>query len=223
MTAQVEVAPHVQIAIEEQLVKSRHRVRAYGEVLTPRHMVHRMLDLVRDELEIGEEFVDRTFLEPAAGDGNFLIAILQRKLAAIEKRYPPEEWHAASLFALASIYGIELLEDNHGDAKAAMLATFVRFHEIHGVPCGLRTNLRRSAEFLIAANVIRGNTLTGRDWRGDEIEFSWWHRVEGAPGMVRREPFSFSSLREGAIDFNVYRDYEPCRIDKVHELGGWRG
>ena len=94
-------------------MKSRHRVKTYGEVLTPRHMVDRMLDLVQKDLEC----VDKTLLEPAAGDGNFLVAILQRKLEAIERSYPDEEWPEASLFALASIYGIELLEDNHEDAK----------------------------------------------------------------------------------------------------------
>lgn len=69
MTAQVATAPDVQAKVEEQLVKSRHRVKTYGEVLTPRHMVDRMLDLVQKDLEC----VDKTFLEPAAGDGNFLV------------------------------------------------------------------------------------------------------------------------------------------------------
>lgn len=61
--------------VDEQVVKSRHRVKTYGEVFTPRHMVDRMLDLVSEELETGPGFVDKTFLEPAAGDGNFLVAI----------------------------------------------------------------------------------------------------------------------------------------------------
>ena len=56
----------------EVLVKSRERVKAYGEVFTPASMVNRMLDLVRPELETGPGFVDKTFFEPAAGDGNFL-------------------------------------------------------------------------------------------------------------------------------------------------------
>jgi hypothetical protein len=220
MTAQIAVAPDVQTTVEEQLVKSRHRVKTYGEVLTPRHMVDRMLHLVSDDLENGHGFVDKTFLEPAAGDGSFLVAILQRKLRAIEKNYAYEEWPETSLFALASIYGIELLEDNHEDAKAAMLATFVRFHEEREVPCGPSTNLRRAAAFLIVTNIIRGNTLTGLDWRGKEIRFSWWNRVEEAPRMVEREPFTFSSLRNGALDLTLYENYEPCRIDKVHEQGG---
>ena len=51
--------------IEERIVKSRHRVRAYGEVFTPRHMVDQMLDLVSHDLEDGHGFIDKTFLDLA--------------------------------------------------------------------------------------------------------------------------------------------------------------
>lgn len=219
MTAQAATAQDVQGTAEEQLVRSRHRVRTYGEVLTPRRMVDQMLDLVREDLESGPGFVNKTFLEPAAGDGSFLVAILQRKLAAIEKTHPREVWRETSLFALASIYGIELLEDNHQDAKEALLDVFVRFHGERGVPCGPKTTLRRSAAFLIDANIVRGNTLTGLDWRGTEIQFSWWHRVPGSTVTVQRESFTFASLRDNALDFSAHSKYEPCLIDKVHEQG----
>ena len=210
--------------IEDLVVKSRHRVKAYGEVFTPRHMVNRMLDLVREELEAGPGFVDKTFLEPAAGHGNFLVAILHRKLRAIEKRYPPESWRDESLFGLASIYGIELLDDNHLDAKEAMLSEFVRFHTTHKVECGPGTDLRRAATHLIDTNIMRGDTLTGLDWRGQEIQFSWWSRVPDMPGMVQREPFTLDSLRrDNNFDFTVYASYEVCRIDQVHEERGSHG
>ena len=202
---------------EDQVVKSRHRVKAYGEVLTPRHMVDRMLDLVRTELETGADFVDKTFLEPAAGDGNFLVAILRRKLRAIEKRYQSEEWPRESLHALASIYGIELLEDNHREAIAIMLAEFLGFQQAHDIPCGPGTNLQRAATFLINTNIVRGNTLTAQTPEGEDIMFSWWNRIAGTPGMVQREPFTLTSLRDANFDFTVYASYEPCMIDEVHE------
>lgn len=203
---------------KELVVRSRHRVRTYGEVFTPRHMVDRMLDLVQGELETAPDFVDKTFLEPAAGDGNFLVAILRRKLRAIEKQYPVESWPRESLFALASIYGIELLEDNHEDAKAIMLAQFHDFHETHGAPCGPATDLHRAAAFLIETNIVRGNTLTGLTPAGEAIQLSWWHRIDGKPGDVRRDPFTLASLRDDAgFDFMVYDRYQACRIEKVHE------
>ncbi len=206
-----------QTIVEEQVVKSRHRIKTYGEVFTPRHMVNRMLDLVREELEADPHFVDKTFLEPAAGHGNFLVAILHRKLSAIEKRYQPEVWPDESLFAVASIYGIELLEDNHRDAKEAMLAEFLHFHASHEVPCGPRTDLRRAATYLIDTNIVRGDTLTGLNWRGEQIQFSWWNRVN-IPGMVHRDPFRLASLRDDSmLDFTVHDAYAVCRIDQVHE------
>lgn len=201
----------------EQLLKSRHRVKSYGEVFTPRHMVNQMLDLVSD-LETSPDFVDKTFLEPAAGGGNFLVAILQRKFRTIEALLEPDAWPEESLFALASIYGVELLEDNHQDAKDAMLTAFLNFHTAHSVPCDPESDLRRAATFLVDTNIVRGNTLTGLDWRDEQIEFSWWHRVPDVPNMVHREPFTFASLRAaGMFDFTVYDTYTPCRIDQVHQ------
>jgi hypothetical protein len=207
-----------QTIIEEQVVRPRHRVKTYGEVFTPRHMVDRMLDLVGEELESGPDFVDKTFLEPAAGHGNFLVAILSRKLHAIEKRYPAESWPIESLFALASIYGIELLEDNLQDAKAVMLAAFHGFHQAHGTPCGPAADLHQAAAFLIEANIVRGNTLTGQTPNGTDIQLSWWHRFERKPGQVQRDPFTLASLRDDAgFDFTVYDSYQACPIEKVHE------
>jgi hypothetical protein len=206
---------------EERLIKSRHRVKAHGEVFTPRHMVNQMLDLVRPELETGPNFVDKTFFEPAAGDGNFVIAILQRKLHAIEKRYQQSVWPVESLFALASVYAVELLEDNHEAAQRALLAEFIAFHQRAGITCGPRTNLYRSAATLVTRNVICGNTLTGLDVNGEEIQFSWWHRVLNEPGMVRRVSFTLAALRRsasaGALDFTTYENYAVCRIDHVHK------
>lgn len=214
-------ASHVttpEITVEERLVKSRQRVKAHGEVFTPRHMVEQMLDLVSDDLEAGPGFVDKTFLEPAAGGGNFLVAILRRKLQAIEDHYPAELWSQESLFAVASIYGIELLEDNHQDARDVMLAEFLRFHTSHRSPCHQRTHLYRAAKYLIDRNIVRGNTLTSSDWRGEPIEFSWWNRIvaDGAT-LVQREPFTLESLRgDGLLDFTERKRYRPCHIQHVH-------
>lgn len=204
--------------IDHLSVKSRHRVKTYGEVFTPRSMVDQMLSLVSDDLECGEGFVDKTFLEPAAGDGNFLVAILQRKLAAIEERFDSSIWSRESLFALASIYAIELLEDNHRDAQSALVNEFVTFHESHGTRCSPRTDLYRAAVFIVETNIVRGDTLTGRTPKGQEIEFSWWIRQIDDPPMVKREPFTFNSLREpDAFDFAVYDRFEPCAVHHVHK------
>lgn len=204
----------------EVIVKSRARIKAYGEVFTPLHMVNRMLDLVKSELETGPGFVDKTFFEPAAGDGNFLTAILKRKLAAIEKSYPTAVRPEESLFALASIYGVELLEDNHQAARAAMLGEFVKFHERNDIECSPSTDFFRAANHLVSANILQGNTLTGLDSKGNPVTFSWWHRVPDEPAIVQREVFTLASLRrenEGTLNFDVHPIYAPSRIDHVHK------
>lgn len=200
------------------LIKSRERVKAHGEVFTPRHMVDRMLDLVEDDLATGPDFIDKTFLEPAAGDGNFLVAILQRKLAAVTAHCPASSWPYESLFALASIYGVELLEDNYEMAKESMLAEFERFHEARETAYVPRSLLTSAAAFIIGTNIVQGNTLTGLDSCGNDITFSWWNRIPDTVGMVQREPFTLRSLRGGnTFDFNIHESYAACRVDRVHE------
>ena len=100
----------------EQQVKSRQRVSDHGEVFTAEREVNAMLDLVKQETER----VDSRFLEPACGDGNFVVEILRRKLAAAKKRATPPkrqtvvplEFEKQSVIAVASIYGVDLLQDN---------------------------------------------------------------------------------------------------------------
>jgi len=72
--------------VEGTQVKSRQRVSDHGEVYTNPREVNAMLDLVKHETER----IDSRFLEPACGHGNFLTAILERKLDVVEKTYGKE-------------------------------------------------------------------------------------------------------------------------------------
>lgn len=83
--------------MEEKLIKSKHRVQKHGEVFTPAWMVQKMLDT--PGVKEACENVSATFLEPAAGDGNFLLAILERKLQAVIDQYDERNWKTKSLFA----------------------------------------------------------------------------------------------------------------------------
>src|SRR3954451_14772103 len=98
------------------LMKSKQRVSEHGEVFTPAWLVEAMLDLVKAE----SERIDSRVLEPACGSGNFLLQVLQRKLAAVERRFGKsnfEKRHFA-LFAVMCTYGIELLDDNIAQCRA---------------------------------------------------------------------------------------------------------
>lgn len=89
-------------------IKSRQRVADHGEVFTNLREVNAMLDLVRDE----SFRLDSRFLEPACGDGNFLIEILRRKLSLLKDIKSQTEWEFQSLIAVGSCYGIDILPDN---------------------------------------------------------------------------------------------------------------
>lgn len=109
--------------MEEKLIKSKHRVQKHGEVFTPAWMVQKMLDT--PGVKEACENVSATFLEPAAGDGNFLLAILERKLQAVIDQYDERNWKTKSLIALSSIYGIEFLEDNLEVARSRMFLYYL--------------------------------------------------------------------------------------------------
>ena len=91
-------------------IKSKQRVADHGEVFTREQEVNAMLDLVKNETLR----IESRFLEPACGDGNFLIQILKRKLDVVAKNYrtSQREYEFYAVLALCSIYGVELLEDN---------------------------------------------------------------------------------------------------------------
>ena len=55
----------------QSLIKSKKRVQNYGEVFTSKKEIENMIELFKTELVRPES----RFLEPACGDGNFLVEI----------------------------------------------------------------------------------------------------------------------------------------------------
>lgn len=81
-----------------RLIKSNKRVKQFGEVFTPPELVSKMLDKLPAEMWLP----GKTFLEPACGNGNFLVQVLERKLAAGHDVYD----------AVSTIYAIDIQQDN---------------------------------------------------------------------------------------------------------------
>src|SRR3954469_20569396 len=110
------------------LIKSKKRVADHGEVFTPPWLVEAMLDLVQGETER----IDSRFLEPACGSGNFLVRILQRKLAAVEQKYGESEFEKRhyAILAVTCLYGIELLADNVAECRANVLKVLTDYLKI---------------------------------------------------------------------------------------------
>ena len=191
--------------MKENLIKSKHRVQKHGEVFTPSWMVQKMLDI--PGVKEACENVSTTFLEPAAGDGNFLLAILERKLDAVTRKYDKKNWKTKSLIALSSIYGIEYLRDNLSLAQSRMFVYYLNWYEKNfGVRPTSRNDIYKSAYYLIHKNIVRGDTLTQKNpVTGTEIWFNEWQIVKGHPSTVRRIPFALSELlgKNATDDGNV--------------------
>jgi len=208
--------------VTEKIIKSKHRVQKHGEVFTPSWMVQKMLDT--PGIREATEDIYATFLEPSAGDGNFLEAILERKLSAVTRNYDNKNWKTKSLFALSSIYGIEYLEDNLEVARARMFLHYLDWtEEAFGERLSSRSDLYKSARYLITKNIVRGNTLTKRHPDTDEpIMFNEWKRIKGYPSLVEKVPFAFAELfGEDIVDNGKMQSKEirQVRIKKVYTLG----
>lgn len=180
--------------MEESLIKSKQRVQKHGEVFTPAWMVQKMLDT--PGVKEACESVYKTFLEPSAGDGNFLQAILERKLEAVVRQYDKRNWKTKSLVALSSIYGIEFLEDNLEVARSRMFLYYLDWYEkTFSVKLTSKSDIYKSAHYLIHKNIVRGNTLTQQHpVTGEPIRFNEWQMVKGHPSLVRKIPFALSEL-----------------------------
>ena len=171
--------------MKENLIKSKKRVQKHGEVFTPSWMVQKMLDT--PGIKEACENISATFLEPSAGDGNFFQAILERKLSAVIMQYDERSWKTKSLIALSSIYGIEFLEDNLEVARSRMFLYYLDWYEqIFSTKLTSRSDIYKSAYYLIHKNIVRGNTLTQRHPVTDEPTwFNEWQLFKGHSSLVR--------------------------------------
>lgn len=167
------------------LIKSKQRVADHGEVFTPPWLVEKMLDLVKDETAR----IDSRFLEPACGSGNFLVPVLQRKLAAVQAKYGRnafERRHFA-LLALMCIYGIELLPDNIAECRANLLEVFAEYLSLSE-----EDDLYQAASYVLELNLVHGDAMTMRDPKGGPITVVEWGYL--GKGKFQRRDFRLDEM-----------------------------
>jgi hypothetical protein len=203
------------------LIKSKERVSDHGEVFTPPWLVEKMLDLVKGETER----IDARFLEPACGSGNFLVPILQRKLAAVEMKFGKSDFERQhyALFGLMCCYGIELLPDNITECRANMLEVFASYLRV-----GQHDDVYRAASFVLSLNLVHGDAMTMRDTHNAPISVVEWgylgkgkfqrrdFRLDVLTGMssFSAEDSLFSSLGKHEI-FTPTSTYPPVSLSEL--------
>lgn len=123
-------------------IKSKERVKKLGEVFTNDREIEAMLSLLPEEVFINPL---KTFLEPSCGTGNFLVAILKRKLA-----HNHDELSA--LKALSAIYGVDISLENVEESRNRMLAEVLPY---------LPATAHQQALELVTTNIVHGDFLKG--------------------------------------------------------------
>ncbi|HHK41560.1 MAG TPA: SAM-dependent DNA methyltransferase [Planctomycetaceae bacterium] len=206
-------------------VKSKQRVADFGEVFTPGWMVEAMLDLVKGETER----IDSRFLEPACGSGNFLVPILQRKLAVVEMKYGRSEFERRhfALLALMCVYGIELLADNIAECRSNLLRVFVDYLDVEP-----SDEIHRAAVYVVSQNLVHGDALSMRTCDDEPITFAEWGYL--GKGKYQRRDFHLGALAQSAAysaegslyahlaDHEVFRpvkEYPPMTVRQLAALG----
>lgn len=171
------------------LVKSAQRVADHGEVFTPDWLVEAMLDLVKDETER----IDSRFLEPACGSGNFLVQVLQRKLAAVELKYSKSEFERRhyALFGLMCIYGIELLPDNIKECRENLLEIFAEYLSLE-----VSDDLYSAAFYVLSQNLVHGDATKMLTNKGEPLNFAEWGYL--SRGKFQRRDFYLGNLTQAA-------------------------
>lgn len=91
---------------QDILEKRKLRRKQTAEDFTPLHLVNQMLDKLHSNWSAEENYLD-----PACGDGNFLVEVLKRKLQSGQDE----------LLALGQVWGVELMEDNVELCKMRLL------------------------------------------------------------------------------------------------------
>lgn len=129
-------------------IKTKKRVKDFGEVFTNEREIKAMCDLIPTEIWTN---IESTFLEPSCGTGNFLIEILNRKLQYCTSA-------SDELKAYNSIFGIDIQNDNVEECKGRLLS-------LH------KYNPTKEIINILNRNIACGDFLTKLDNNGKPIWF----------------------------------------------------
>lgn len=154
-------------------IVSKERVKEFGEVFTPDTIVNNMMDLVDGRLNSScsdKDYISKVVLEPACGDGQFLVRILYRKLERV-KMLPVNERQLHLVKALCSTIGVDIQKDNVEKSRKR-LYEIATGKAVETFDLGEKTNIiqidlgieytdRLDAiiNYILERNIICGNTL----------------------------------------------------------------
>lgn len=197
----------------DKQIKSRERVASHGEVFTADKEVRAMCDLVNDEAVD----LNAKILEPACGEGNFLLEILQRRLNALAVD-GANNFELNSLIALSNLYGIDILPDNVKACREKLFKLWREFYIEFNNDEDAQDWLKDLVNEILEKNIICGDALTCSlvDGQGG-IKFTKWTIGE----EVITQEYKLEDLMQEQDDKNCLFPFEPQPVKKsVRKLSG---
>ncbi len=221
--------------VNENIIKSKKRVQNHGEVFTPRRIVKKMLDL--PQIREACQNLTSTFLEPGAGEGAFLVEVLNRKMKMVAKNYGDDltRFENYSLLALSTLYGVELLEDNAQRCAMNMYQVYYEAYQEQVIKhnAKMANKVLDSAKLIISNNIAQGNFLTKLSANGNPIVFSEWqpinlrkstkiikvqrteYTIEDIINRVNRESTESSTHSVKVDQLNLFDFFEDDKVDET--------
>ncbi len=147
--------------MENKQIKSRDRVKDLAEVYTNEREVNAMLDLLPNNISYD---ISARYLEPACGNGNFLVKILKRKIQTVSEQYTDlKKFEFYSLKALSSMYGIDICPENVEETKNRLLSQLLGYFSLHRNSDLRKPSYINSIKYILNKNIVCGNTLQDQE------------------------------------------------------------
>lgn len=209
-------------------IVSKERVKEFGEVFTPDTIVNNMMDLVDSKLNpkcSDKEYISTVILEPACGDGQFLVRILYRKLERVRK-LPIEERELHLIKSLCSTLGVDIQRDNvensrkrlHAIVTGKAVETFDLNNQMQTiqVDLGIEYTERLVAiiDYILERNIICGNTLdenepvilTDYKFNGDKVSMTECPLIDLTMELNKFPEVHYMELDSLGVVSDIYTD-----------------
>lgn len=221
----------------ENLIKSSARKDKFGEVYTPKEVVKQMCNEVGDIMYETKS----TVIEPACGNGNFLVEVVERKMQGLFNRYDyrirggengkeynpilNEELNFDILRAVSSIYGIDIQYDNVIESRERMLDVVKDWYS-QMVGKNMGKSMIDSVNFILEHNIIHGDFIGCNMWRHESsgveqdnlsvIEWTFIDTKNVYTRTVKMEEFKMADLQAGLN--LICRESDTVNISDIAKL-----
>lgn len=163
-------------------IKDESRIDQLGEVYTPENIVNQMLDMCQDNFKSERDVLDKTYLEPSCGNGNFLVKIIERKLKVADKGENLKKVKLDVFRAYATTYGVDIMPDNVEESKQRMLQMLEENESLLSKLSSLEDTEQekfiKAIWRVLEHNIVTGNTITGKlvsdGIEAEELTFIDW-------------------------------------------------